>query len=162
MATVYVGLGSNVEPEKNLQLGVRELRSRYGDLELSPVYRGAAVGFDGDDFLNLVVAFRCDDSPEAIHEQIEIVHDLSGRKRGGEKFADRPLDIDLLLYDDRVLEHPRFTIPRADVLEYGFVLRPLADMAPALRHPQTGKTMQEHWEAFDASRQPLVPVRVIL
>ncbi len=63
MAKIYAGLGSNIEPEKNLGIAVRELRKKYGELEVSSVYRSAAVGFDGDDFLNLVVGFRSEEKP---------------------------------------------------------------------------------------------------
>lgn len=162
MARVYLGLGSNIRPEENLRLAIRELRQRYGDLILSPVYRSAAVGFHGDDFLNLVVGLDCDDSPIDIHGQIEIIHELAGRERGSERYSSRPLDIDLLLYDDLIAEYPGFQLPRDDVLKYSFVLRPLADLDPTLTHPETGRTISEHWQAFDASRQPLQPVSVIL
>ncbi|MDX1516333.1 MAG: 2-amino-4-hydroxy-6-hydroxymethyldihydropteridine diphosphokinase [Woeseiaceae bacterium] len=162
MARVYLGLGSNVEPVENLRLGVGELRRRYGVIDLSPVYRSAALGFKGDDFLNLVAAMSTRDSPQAIHAQIEQIHDRSGRVRGSKRFASRPLDIDILLYGDRILTTPRFDIPRADVLDYSFVLRPLADLAPSLVHPETGRTMAEHWAEFDAERHPVTRVNVIL
>ena len=58
MAKIYLGIGSNVEPEKHLRLGIRELGERFGVLELSNVYRSKAVGFEGDDFLNLVVGLE--------------------------------------------------------------------------------------------------------
>lgn len=162
MTTVYLGLGSNIRPRENLKLAVQELGRRYGELELSPVYRSAPVGFDGDDFLNLVAAFVSDRSPEEIHADIEAIHALAGRERGPERFSSRSLDIDLLLYGDLVAELPRFRIPREDVLAYGFVLRPLADLAPDLVHPETGRTIREHWQEFDASGQPLERVDVIL
>lgn len=162
MASVYLGLGSNIEPQKNFRHGIRELSRRYGVLDLSPAYKSAALGFEAQDFLNVVVALDTVTSPTEIHEQIEIIHDLSGRDRNCQAFTSRPLDIDLLLYDDMVRQFPRFRLPRADVLEYSFVLRPLSELAPTLRHPETGKTMLEHWQAFDAERHPLEPVDVIL
>lgn len=162
MATVYAGLGSNIDPEDNLHLGVRELRARYGDLQLSAVYRSKAVGFDGDDFLNLVARFETDSPPEDICEEIERIHTLSGRDQNDGKWKSRPLDIDLLLYDDLVLDERSVRIPREDVLEYSFVLRPLAELAPDLRHPVTGKTMYEHWKGFDAASHPLEVVGVFL
>ncbi len=160
MARVYLGLGSNIDPENNLRRGIRELGERFGDLELSAVYRSAAVGFEGDDFLNLVVGLDTDASPAFINEEIEVIHKLAGRRRGEEKFASRPLDIDLLLYDDLVVDDP--PLPRADILEYSFVLRPLAELAPGLRHPCTGLTLAEHWRDFDKASQPLTPVTGIL
>ena len=160
MATVYVGLGSNIDPEKNLHLGIAELRRRYGQVDVSAVFRSRAVGFDGDDFLNLVARFESESEPSAIGEAISAIHKLAGRDRHGGKWESRPLDIDLLLYNDRVMDEPR--VPREDVLEYSFVLRPLAELAPGLVHPVTGKTMLEHWQEFDASRHPLEVVDVKL
>ncbi len=162
MATVYVGLGSNIDPEHNLHLGVRELRKRYGELQLSAVYRSHALGFKGADFLNLVAGFESNDSPLAICEHIELVHNLTGRDRDSGKWESRPLDIDLLLYNDLVLDEPPVRVPRKDVLEYSFVLRPLAELSPDLVHPVTGKTMLEHWQEFDAASHPLDVVGVIL
>lgn len=162
MATVYLGLGSNIDPEDNLHLGVRELRARYGDVELSAVYRSKAIGFEGDDFLNLVARFESNDSPEAICEHIELIHNLSGREREGGKWDSRPLDIDLLLYNDLVIDEQPVRVPRDDVLKYSFVLRPLAELEPGLVHPVTGRTMLEHWQEFDAARHPLDVVGVIL
>ena len=162
MATVYVGLGSNIDPEGNLHLGIRALRRRYGEVRCSAVYRSGAVGFEGEDFLNLVASFESEESPWAICDEIEAIHNLAGRNRNGGKWESRPLDIDLLLYNDRVIDERPVRIPREDILEYSFVLRPLAELVPDLVHPVTGRTMLEHWQAFDASSQPLEVVGVIL
>ncbi len=162
MARVYLGIGSNIDPEKNLRLGIRELRRNFGEMELSAVYASAAVGFEGADFLNMVVGLHSDDSPRAIQNQVGSIHDLVGRVRETGRFSSRPLDIDLLLYGDRVTDEPGLKLPRRDVLEFSFVLRPLAELAPGLIHPQTGKTMTEHWQAFDARRHPLRLIDVIL
>jgi len=162
MATVYLGLGSNVAPEANLALAMRELQRRFGDVEASPVYRSAAVGFEGDDFLNLVVRFESDMTPDAICQEIELIHNLSGRERGGEKWVSRPLDIDLLLYNDLVRDERPVRVPRSDILEYAFVLRPMADLAPDLRHPVSGRTMIDLWRSFDGAHQPLRRVNLSL
>lgn len=162
MATVYLGLGSNIDAEENLGLAIRELRRRYGEIEVSTVYRSAAVGFDGDDFLNLVVRLRSEETPFEICEEIERLHNLSGRMRGSEKWASRPLDIDLLLYNDLVIDERPVRVPRSDILEYSFVLKPLAELAPDLVHPVTGETMLKIWKEFDADSHPLEPVGVIL
>ena len=162
MATVYVGLGSNIDPEKNLHLGIAELRRRYGDVESSAVYRSTAVGFEGDDFLNLVARFESDDEPAKICQDIEQIHHLSGRDRDGGKWESRSLDIDLLLYGDLVLDERPVRVPRQDILEYSFVLRPMAELAPELIHPVTGRTMLEHWQDFAASSHPLEAIGVIL
>ncbi len=145
MPNVYFSLGSNFEPEKNLRLGVDELRRRYGELKLSPVYRNKAVGFHGDDFLNLVVRCNARDYIEAIQAAIEEIHVLAGRQRGKEKFSSRSLDIDVLTYGDVVTDVPPVTLPRSDILKFAFVLKPLADIAPDDVHPETGRTYAEHW-----------------
>ncbi len=158
MARVYLGLGSNIEPAHNLRLAIAELRRRFGRLELSPVYSGPAIGFDGDDFLNMVVALRTGLEPGAILEEIEDIHRSARRGRSGRGLRPRTIDIDLLLYDDLVIDEPDWCLPRSDVLEYAFVLRPLAELAPELVHPETGRTMREHWQEFDAASQPLTRV----
>lgn len=162
MSVVYLGVGSNIRPEENLSLAVRELRRHYGDLDVSSAYRSAAIGFEGDDFLNLVLRLRSEESPISICNEIERLHDLAGRDRGNGKWLSRSLDIDLLLYDDLVIDERPVRVPRSDILEYSFVLRPLAELAPDLVHPVTGKTMLVHWQEFDAASQPLELVGVIL
>ena len=162
MIPVYLGLGSNIDAGRNLQLAVDELRRRFGDLRMSPVYRSAALGFAGPDFLNLVVALTTGVAPQGLLQQIESIHALAGRSRGPDRFSSRPLDIDLLLYGDLVDPEPPLRLPRRDILEYGFVLRPLADLAPGLVHPVSGKTMGEHWREFDGDRHPLTRVDLIL
>lgn len=157
---VYLGLGSNISPEENLRLGIRELRWRYGALERSPVYRSRAVGFAGDDFLNMVVGLETTAGLDAVREQIDLIHDLAGRDRGSGRFQSRPLDVDLLLYGDSVVRRPKLTLPRPDILEYAFVLRPLAELAPDLVHPETGRTLRSHWDAFNQASAALTPVHV--
>ncbi len=162
MASVYLGLGSNIDAEDNLRLGINELRSRYGSVDLSGVYQSAALGFEGDDFWNMVVGLTSEQSPLDIQRQIEEIHALSGRQRGADRLTSRPLDIDLLMYGDIVSTEPPLRLPRQDILEYGFVLRPFAELAPDTVHPETGRSLAAHWQDFDAARHPLTPVRVIL
>ena len=162
MATVFLGIGSNESPEENLRLAVRELGNRYGNLELSPVYKSASVGFDGADFLNLVLRFESEVSALSICNEIELIHNLAGRVRGSDKWESRPLDIDLLLYNDLILDEPPVRIPRDDILDYSFVLRPIAELAPAQVHPVTGRTLLEHWQEFDAQGHPLEEINVEL
>lgn len=160
MAEVYLGLGSNVSPEDNLKLGLGELRRRYGPLDVSTTYRNVAFGFAGEDFLNLVVGMKTNDSPQSICDEIELIHNVAGRTREGNKWESRPLDIDLLLYNDLICEQRPVRVPRDDVLKYSFVLRPLAELVPEMVHPITRRTLIEHWREFDASSHPLEEVSV--
>lgn len=162
MTRVYLGIGSNIDPESNLRLAVSELRRRFGAVRLSPVYAGPAVGFKGPDFYNLVAEIETSRSPRRILAEIEAIHRLARRERDGERLASRTLDIDLLLYDGLIASEPGIELPRPDVLEYAFVLRPLAELAPDFLHPLTGKTLHEHWREFDAASMPLSQVQLAL
>ncbi len=156
MGRAYLSLGSNLDAEHWLGLAVAELRARFGPLDVSPVYRSTAVGFDGPDFLNLAVAMESDLAPEALNDWLHALEDRHGRVRGGDRYASRTLDVDIVLYDDLVLSGAgHLQIPRAE-LRHAFVLKPLADIAPDLRHPVDGRTMAQLWEAFPKESEPLV------
>ena len=158
MPRVYLSLGSNVDAESNIRLGIAELRKRFRKLDVSPVYRSKAVGFDGDDFLNLVVGFSTRAYIETIVRRIESIHRVAGRQRGEEKFSPRTLDIDLLTYGDVVTDVPPVNLPRGDILEYDFVLRPLADIAPDDVHPLTGRSYRDHWAEMSRAGSALTLV----
>lgn len=160
MTTIYLGLGSNVHPRRNIRLGIEQLSKRFGELVISPTYQSASVGFDGDDFLNLVVAAESDADPVSIRDALEDIHRLAGRQRDEERFSSRTLDIDLLLAGDLVTDGPPIRLPRTDVLEYAYVLKPLVDIAPDVVHPRTGRTFLQHWQEFDQASQPLLEVEI--
>lgn len=162
MVTVFLGIGTNMDAESNLRLAVTELRSRFGELILSPVYQSKALGFDGDDFLNMVVGLQTDMSPQDLLVSIDTIHTRAGRVRGPDSYTSRPLDIDLLLYGDLVDREPPLRLPRSDVLAHSFVLRPLAEIAPAFIHPETQLSIAKHWRDFDSACHLLTPVDVIL
>jgi len=134
---------------------VAELRRRFACVRTSAVYRNAPVGFEGEDFLNLVVKAETDLSPAEVIEQLEEVHKLAGRiRRDG--FASRELDIDLLLYDRLVLARGAgIELPRSDVLTCDFVLRPLSELAPDYVHPVTGRRLADHWFEFVPTERSL-------
>jgi 2-amino-4-hydroxy-6-hydroxymethyldihydropteridine diphosphokinase len=159
--SAFVSAGSNIEPGRHLRMALRELDRRFGPLVVSSVYRNKAEGFEGEDFLNLVVGFTTTERPEAIVAELERLHEMAGRVRGPDAFASRTLDLDLLLYGDEVSVELR--LPRPDITRYSFVLGPLAELAPQLRHPITGETMKSLWECFDRSSHPLqrLPISVL-
>jgi 2-amino-4-hydroxy-6-hydroxymethyldihydropteridine diphosphokinase len=157
MSTVYLGFGSNVNVEENIRAGVGALRQEFGQLGLSPVYRSTAVGFAGDDFINLTARVETDMQPLELKEFLNALEDRHGRRRDLPKFSDRTLDIDILMYDDLYLNCPA-VLPRPEILEYAHVLRPLAELAPDLVHPVSLKRLGDHWNDFPADSSNLVVV----
>ena len=118
MPVAYLGLGSNLDAGQNLQLASRELRSRFSQLKMSRVYCNEALGFDGADFLNAVACIETRLTPQPLCEELELIHNLAERTRRSEKFISRSLDIDLLLYEQLILNEPPIRLPREDVLKY--------------------------------------------
>jgi 2-amino-4-hydroxy-6-hydroxymethyldihydropteridine diphosphokinase len=155
MARIYISLGSNIEPELHLRNALGCLQHHFFDIHLSPVYETEAVGFDGDPFLNLVVECETTLSPEKVQAELKSIEDKNGRLRDGPKFSARSLDLDLLLYDDLNLKSQGMDVPRDEITKYAFVLKPLADIAPDLKHPVSGETMRVLWENMATDAQPM-------
>jgi 2-amino-4-hydroxy-6-hydroxymethyldihydropteridine diphosphokinase len=155
---VFVSVGSNVDPRHNLRWGLHQLTRRFGSLRVSPVYRNRPVGFEGDDFYNLVVAFDTDEDPRAVSEALDAMENACGRDRGGPRYGPRTLDLDLLLHGSAVVDAPGLVLPRPDLLRYAFMLGPLAALAGDRRHPLTGESFAMHWARFDRASHPLVEV----
>jgi 2-amino-4-hydroxy-6-hydroxymethyldihydropteridine diphosphokinase len=153
-ATVYVSLGSNVGRDRNIRLAIREMRSAFGDLRLSPVYESASVGFDGSDFLNLVAGFQTESDVHQVVQELRAIEDRLGRDRTQPRFSPRPIDLDILTYDDLVMDEQGLQIPRQEILQNAFVIKPLCDIAPETLHPLVKKDYQTLWLAMapDAPR----------
>jgi len=162
MPTAYISLGSNVNAKENIQAAITALKSQFGPLAISTIYQNKAVGFDGDDFLNLVVGLETDLS---IVDFVDVLHRIEaaqGRVRDTAKFAPRTLDMDLLLYGDEIFESPAVTIPRDEITRYAFVLQPLYELAPDYRHPLLNKTISQIWALFDKSNLKMTAIKLSL
>lgn len=158
MALVYLSLGSNIDREKHICSALDALSDTFGELEISTVFESIAVGFEGDSFYNLVVGIQASLSVGEITKILKHIEDCNGRDRSAPKFGPRSLDIDILTVDDLAGEIDGVRLPRNEVLKNAFVLQPLAELAPQMLHPETQKTMAEHWQAFDKESQRLWPV----
>ncbi len=158
MTEVYVGAGSNIEPQRHLRAALASLAESFGVLRVSPVYRNRPVGFDGDDFLNMVIGFDTEFELGEVAAELDRIEGAGGRVRDDRKFAPRTLDLDLLLYGDAALEDQGINVPRDEIMRYAFVLRPLADIAGDRIHPVSGRNFAELWAGFDQSKHALEAV----
>lgn len=157
MARIYISLGSNIDREWHVRAAVRELQAVFGALELSRVFESEAVGFQGDAFLNMVIAADTELQVADVIAVFKQIEDNYGRVRDGVKYCGRNLDLDLLLYEDLVCQQP-VELPRAEILQNAFVLWPLAELAPECRHPATGQTFAELWQQYPQTQQRLWPI----
>ena len=151
MTRGYISIGSNIDKEKNIQSSLRELALFFGDLVVSSTYESEAVGFSGDTFYNLIVGFDSDLNVKSITKQLRQIELDHGRTRECKKFSSRTLDLDLILYGNLIIRDGRLQIPRDEIEKYAFVLEPLAEIAPNLKHPITHESYQDMWEKFDKS-----------
>jgi 2-amino-4-hydroxy-6-hydroxymethyldihydropteridine diphosphokinase len=144
MVRAFFGLGANLGDRRaNLRAGVDALRAHGQLIAVSSLYETTPVGYlDQPLFLNAVVALETPTSPGQLLEiALEIERSL-GRERTFRN-APRELDIDLLLFDQQVSHGPELTLPHPRLHERAFVLGPLAEIAPRLRHPLLGQTIEE-------------------
>jgi 2-amino-4-hydroxy-6-hydroxymethyldihydropteridine diphosphokinase len=158
MVAVYVAAGSNIEPERNLRRALGEMQREFPGLRASSAYRNPPFGFDGADFINLVVGFDTGLALKELIHKLHAIEELCGRPRRAPKWAPRAMDLDILLYGDCVLDEPGLRVPRADLTRKAYMLRPAAELAPDVRHPTLGNTLGELWQSFDKTGVRMEPV----
>ena len=159
-AVVYVSLGSNVDRDKNIRLAIEAMRATFGKLRLSPVYESASVGFDGSDFLNLVAGIETENDIRAVVQKLHAIEDRLGRDRSKPRFSPRPIDLDILTYNELVMDVQGIQIPRHEILQNAFVLKPLCDIASDIVHPVVKKSYQTLWLEM-AAEAPRLEIYVL-
>ena len=162
MPQVWLSIGSNIDREIHIRGAIKSLRDIFGELQLSSVYESETVGFDGDSFYNMVIGLGTDLPVNSLTSCFRGIEEQHGRIRGGEKFASRTLDIDLLLYGDEIINEGEIAIPRNEITQYAFVLLPLAEVAGKVKHPVSGYSYQKLWNMFDQGQQKLWRVELDL
>lgn len=160
MATVFLGLGSNIDAPLHIGRALAALKRQFGSLRVSPIYESEAVGFSGDNFLNLVVAADTELTVAQLHAAMRDIENDNGRDRNAPKYSGRTLDIDILLFDDCVGDIDGVRLPRDEIVKNAFVLKPLCDLAPTLIHPQYNKSMAQMWAEYDDVKQKLWQVKL--
>jgi len=136
---IYVSLGSNISAEENTRLAICSLRQHLNDSCVSTIYRSPAVGMEGADFLNSVVGGITDKSLEETTQWLRDIENDQGRVRSADKFTDRTIDLDLLLFGDL----SNSIVPHHEIAAHAYVLQPLSDIAPDLIHPTLNCTVRE-------------------
>ncbi len=157
MSEVFVALGSNIDPDERLQSAARLLKSHFPDARFSSCYRNAAVGFEGEDFVNAVVAFSTDLPVLELLRLLHAIEEQCGRGRADSKWGPRAMDLDLLLYGEEVGEGPGYVLSRRDMLRRAYMLGPLAELAPDVPHPVARETIGALWQAFPQADHPMTP-----
>ena len=160
MPRVYVSVGSNIEREFHIRVALHSLREQYGQLIVSRVFESEAVGFSGDDFLNLVVGFDTEASVWDVVARLRDIETTHARDRRIPRFSPRTLDLDLLLYGDLIMDEGGIKLPREEITRYAFVLGPLAEIAGEIRYPHSDCRFADLWREFDQASQPMWPVKL--
>jgi 2-amino-4-hydroxy-6-hydroxymethyldihydropteridine diphosphokinase len=154
--TVYLALGSNLGDRKaNLQTAIESLSSVARLLDASPIYETPPWGYlNQPDFLNQVIQVETDLSPSDLLVYLKELETRLGRT-ATVRYGPRMIDVDILFYDDLILDEPGLTIPHPRMQGRAFVLVPLADLAPDMLHPLEGKTIAALLQQVD--RSEIVP-----
>ena len=146
MPEVFVAAGSNIRPREHLRKALGLMREAWPALRVSRAYANRAVGFEGDDFVNLVLA------------RLHAIESACGRARDAAKWAPRSMDLDVLLYGDVVGEFPGAVLPRKDLLRRPYMLGPMAEVGPEVVHPTERRRIGELWAEFDSAGHVMTPV----
>jgi 2-amino-4-hydroxy-6-hydroxymethyldihydropteridine diphosphokinase len=144
MKNVFLGIGTNLgKRENNLEAAIKRVEENIGPvLKYSSIYETEPWGFKAEDqFLNLVIMVKTDLRPSVLLEQILKIEYSLGRVRSTERYSSRLIDIDILLYEDIIVDSQNLKIPHPLLHERRFVLVPLCEIAPDLIHPILNKSV---------------------
>ena len=147
---VYIALGSNLgDREANLRQALEALPPEVEVLERSPIYETEPWGYeDQPAFLNQVVEGETELDPKATLDHLKRIEQQIGRQARF-RYGPREIDLDLLFYDERVIDTPDLELPHPRLHQRAFVLVPLVDLAPDLQHPVLGRSAQDLLEEID-------------
>ena len=154
---IFISIGSNIERERYTRQSVVALKQHFSNVTVSSVYESEAVGFNGNPFYNLVARAQTDMSVDDVCNILKTIEKENGRVHSAKKFCARTLDLDLLTFDDLVINEP-VVLPRDEITFNAFVLWPLAELVPNDIHPVTKQSYAQMWQAFDKQKQQLWPI----
>ncbi len=152
---LWLSIGSNIDRQKNILNALKQLEQLFGQLIISPVYESPAIGFEGKDFLNLVVGIQSDLAIFQIEKSLKVIEEMNGRVKQTEKFAPRTLDIDILTWGDKIIQQDGLDLPKDEILKYAHVLKPLVDVAGLQRHPILNIRYAHLWRTFQTKNKTI-------
>ncbi len=162
MAQIYISLGSNIDREYHVKNGLISLATAFDmpftKLQLSSLFECEAIGFEGPIFYNMVVGIKCQHTVEQVTVMLREIEFNHGRDHNAIKFSPRTLDLDLLLYDNLIINQPA-QLPRDEITKNAFVLWPLSQLAPTLLHPVLHQNYQTLWQNYNKNSQKIYIVK---
>jgi len=155
VTTLALSIGSNIGAESNIRAALDALNLEFENIRFSTTFESLAVGFDGDNFLNLVILADTDKPLDDVAAILKRLEDQLGRDRAQARFSGRTMDIDILLYGNEYGMYCGIELPRPEVTENAYVLQPLSELLPDTVHPATGRSYLNLWQDYDKSKQQL-------
>ncbi|MDF2153274.1 2-amino-4-hydroxy-6-hydroxymethyldihydropteridine diphosphokinase [Vibrio sp. CAU 1672] len=156
MISTYIGVGTNIDREKHARVAYRELHHLGVDLQVSPVYECAPIGFSSQNFYNFIISLNTELSLNEFVRRLREIEYKWGRAEDAQKYQDRTLDLDVVLFGDCVsAQNPE--LPRSDIFKYPFVTKPMYDLQPDLLIPGDGRSVAQVWQAM----QPIDSLRPV-
>lgn len=149
MPTGFISIGSNIDKDIHIPSSLNSIKKLFGKIICSSLFETEAVGFEGENFHNLIVQFDSPLDARVIAKRLKQIEHEHGRTRDNRKYAARTLDLDLILHGDLILNDNNLQIPRDEIERYAFVLEPLAEIAPAFLHPVNHKSYSQLWDEYD-------------
>jgi len=150
----FLCLGSNINPKRHIRFAIQRLQQDFDSVVTSNVYKSRAVGFEGDDFLNMAIMFKTDFSLGELLRYTDALEKEAGRIRVARgNYDSRTLDVDVVMFGDLTGEHKGRQWPSEDIHENAHVLLPMSEIAGDRDHPALGVNFARLWKEFDSAGQ---------
>ena len=159
MAQIFISIGSNINKEHYIKAALAILPTHFDNVIYSSIFESESVGFEGNNFYNLVAAATTDLPLEEVCTLLKQIEREHGRTPADKKFSPRTLDLDLLFFDDVICNSPA-QLPRDEITKNAFVLWPLAEVAGEFSHPVENKSVAQLWQEYDKTKQKLWKVEI--
>ena len=156
--TTYLSLGSNLgDRADNLRRAIEQIATSVGTVTMqSPIYETQSWGYSDEDYLNQTIKVETALTPLQLLQSVNTIESQMGRIRSGNGYEARPIDIDILFYDNEILDTPQLVIPHPKIALRRFVLQPTADIAPDFVHPILQKTIRQLLEECEDTGQCII------